>query len=904
MSEIWTTSGFEAFRRGKFGGGGQNIYVSHKGVLQRIHRSSVRDRGHVDLMFANAQCHEEMVPMDVYPDPVNHPEKKWQIHMAAAAEGVVADFSGNGTEDMAWAFVWDGMCYIHNSAMFYMGENGPSDKYITYLPSPTSTAVAAGDFNGDGRMDIAYGKKDLIRIFLQDELGFITRTWTEIKTENLNSLLGHKFPNDETATLFLRKKDGSVTMLKDFTADAQELPCLPPDPDYEEISFSWDNYNQAVEKNRPKLREVKIDDKTYLTVFRKNCLLLYPFEEAGLGEPLTIPCKEGLVAATADLFGRGETDLVIAARDRHGKKEYSYVFLGKDGFFDTENPLPIVTFMASDVCVGNLSGGKGTDFVISQNHTYDSFDNDVLVFATGKLSEPSVPKPIRLQGHNVYCSLIVHDKLGRSYLVVGNQSSGSYLGNPENTIYLGSDTGYHEHDVIHLPSWGSVAMACADLNDDGRADLVFANAAEISGAVYRERGSYIYYQKANGDFGRQPFRLKTTRAHGVVVGDMNNDGYLDIAFCGFDHSILKVYYGSEEGYKEENAVEIKMEDENGELYKNALFIGMADLNGDGYLDLILPCIDKEKSLVLWGSPDGFSMKNRQEFRIHHASGHKVADLNGDGYPELILAGHSPTSGRPWDSFIHIYWGGPDGFSETRRTQLPCCCVNSMNIADFNNDGLLDIFVGSYEDIYNRDIPSYIYWNSPEGFSPYNRTMIQTHAVSGSYAADFNDDGYIDLAIGNHKYFGAHICKSTVWYNGPNGFDEKNTVNLPTFGVHGMNSVDSGNVLDRSFDEYYESEVHEIPEGCGISEIYWDADIPHKCDVFAQFRTADSLEELETERWCGPTALNDRFRAHDAVEKERFCGKYMQYRLILYAFNSVSSPRVRSVSVKFEPYSFD
>ena len=47
----------------------------------------------------------------------------------------------------------------------------------------------------------------------------------------------------------------------------------------------------------------------------------------------------------------------------------------------------------------------------------------------------------------------------------------------------------------------------------------------------------------------------------------------------------------------------------------------------------------------------------------------------------------------------------------------------------------------------------------------------------------------------------------------------------------------------------------------------------------------------------------RFRAHDTVEPERFCGKFMQYRLILYSFNSVSTPRVRSVSVKFAPCDF-
>ena len=32
----WITEGFEGFKKGTFGNGGQNIYVSKKGVLQRI----------------------------------------------------------------------------------------------------------------------------------------------------------------------------------------------------------------------------------------------------------------------------------------------------------------------------------------------------------------------------------------------------------------------------------------------------------------------------------------------------------------------------------------------------------------------------------------------------------------------------------------------------------------------------------------------------------------------------------------------------------------------------------------------------------------------------------------------------------------------------------------------------
>ena len=72
----WVTSGFDEFRRGKFGNGGQNMYVSKQGVLQRIHQTDVTGNGYVDLIFCNSQNHEEKVPLDIYSDPINNPEKK------------------------------------------------------------------------------------------------------------------------------------------------------------------------------------------------------------------------------------------------------------------------------------------------------------------------------------------------------------------------------------------------------------------------------------------------------------------------------------------------------------------------------------------------------------------------------------------------------------------------------------------------------------------------------------------------------------------------------------------------------------------------------------------------------------------------------------------------------------
>lgn len=894
MSFEWKTQGFEAFSKGKPGNGGQNIYVSAKGILQRIHQTDISGNGYMDLIFCNSQSHEELVPIAVYTDPINHPEKRRDIYIGGATDAVICDLTGDGRQSMVWSCRWDGMTLLNNSMVCYPPAPGEAiGEYLNYLPAQASQAVAAGDFDGDGKCDVVFLSAGELKFFFQDNNGFTGKNMKRKSCSDVTALCAVKFPGEARASLLMRKENGSVTMLKDFEEDSVEKEIFPMDPDYKPFKADWQNYTQAVAEPVPKLKIISIDSVDHLTLFRKNSLHLYPVTDNGFGEPLIIECKNGLAAVAGDVFNRGRSDLLIAARELIDDQEYSYLVTFEGNSY---KKTAIPTFRACDAAMGHFSGGKGLDLVICQCRTFESFDHYVLIYPTGNSETPAIPAPLRLPVHDPNRILVITDTCGKDQLVVGNLRSGSSLGNPDNRIYLGSASGYHQHDYISLPGFGSVDAVVCDLNDNGKTDIVFSNASEL--APWLDPGSYLYYRQNDGKFNRNPQCLKTLHAHGVVCGDLNHDGYLDLVFCGFDNPVLKVFYGSEKGFSEENSVEIRME-EDGKIYKEPRFLALADLNGNGYLDLLVTMINEEESFVLWGSEKGFSFDNKQRFNVHHSCNVKIADLNGNGYPDIIWGGHSPTPGIPVDSFVYIYWGGADGYSESRRTMLPSYAVNSMSVADFNNDGLPDIFVASYQNERERDIYSYIYWNSPSGFSANNRTCLATHAVSGSVAADFNDDGFIDLAVGNHKVNGDHVSYSTVWYNSKDGFDAKNTVNLPSSGVHGMCNVDPGNILDRSFDEFYESEIHEIPEHCGVSEIFWDAEIPHKSAVSAQLRSANTLEELAHTPWRGPLNEKTRFSAHDRVEKDVFTGKFVQYRLILSSHNSLNTPRVTSVTVKFE-----
>jgi len=199
--------------------------------------------------------------------------------------------------------------------------------------------------------------------------------------------------------------------------------------------------------------------------------------------------------------------------------------------------------------------------------------------------------------------------------------------------------------------------------------------------------------------------------------------------------------------------------------------------------------------------------------------------------------------------------------------LPALAASSIAIADFNDDGILNVFVGSYHGGRTRDLGSYIYWGGPRGhYSIEGRTRLFTHSASGCIAADFSEDGWVDLAVANHKTCGNHPGRSTVWWNGSNGFFEERVTLLPFIGPHGMLTVEPGNIMDRGPEEYCISVARQLPHGAKVKKIEWAVDLPSKTYVRAQIRFAKNPEDLEKAAWQDLQGEGSRFENKQAPEK--------------------------------------
>ena len=179
---------------------------------------------------------------------------------------------------------------------------------------------------------------------------------------------------------------------------------------------------------------------------------------------------------------------------------------------------------------------------------------------------------------------------------------------------------------------------------------------------------------------------------------------------------------------------------------------LADLDGDGDLDVLTSNDRPDKKLV-------YLNNGKAQFTVHGTWGApewstrnaSVADLNGDGKVDVIAAN------RPGPSYVCLNQGG--GRFAADCIPIPAQSATSIVPADFDKDGFIDLAVPSRDGGQSR-----IYFNDGKaGFArtaPFGPTDA---AARVGAAADFNADGSIDLVVGDEK-----AASMTVYLNDGNG----------------------------------------------------------------------------------------------------------------------------------------
>ena len=806
---VWRETGYADFADGEFGNGGQNLYVSRSGVLQRIFRFDLNRDGYTDLVFVNSQDMNERPPVTVIRDPLGT-GAILELPAGGAFWGAAGDLNNDGFDDIVIANQQNGVHEDVTAFVYYGGPAGLSERCRIELPAPNSRAVAVGDFNGDGRADIVFSSAGKLRVFYQQPHGFAAGEFLDLDFDATHMCAGD-LDGDGFHDLYVRLAGGRPQVFwggPDGLCATRFTRVGSPDGNSETLHASTPGRFSIPVTWIPKV--VRLNGVPHLFRAAGDEAWFYPvLANRHLGAPLRFSCPNAVAAAAGDISGNGHDDVVIAVCSTPAAPETSRVFWNDGTGFRPDEAQLLPTQAARDVAVADLNGNGYADVVICQGRTDILCTTVSLVYAAAAAGLATAPR--EFVTHDAATVLVARTNSDPApQLVFVNHEAGRVRGDVPTYVYYGSATGFAAARRAELPSWAAPIAACCDFNDDGWPDLLIGNCAE--NALDLDPGSFLYRGSEAGFDPDRMLVLPTLRCHGIAVGDFRRTGALDVAVGGLCNAELLVFRGTGTG-----------------------------------LDT--------------GDPQRVCME--------------------PGWPDYV-----PRKGLDW--VRHNYAG--------REYNDP----RGLLAADFNNDGNLDIFAACYNSGRERDLHSFLYWGAPGGnFSVTRRSRFWTHSACGAMAADFNEDGWIDLAVANHKTYGNHAGSSVVWWNGPDGFSEQRRTFLPTLGPHGMLSVDPGNVRDRGPEEYYVSSPFQLPPGQRPAALRWEAEIQPKTWVRAQLRCAANPGALAAAPWQGPDPELDWFENGATVRWPTCPGGWVQYRLALGAVNGGNSPRLTAVELEYE-----
>ena len=501
--------------------------------------------------------------------------------------------------------------------------------------------------------------------------------------------------------------------------------------------------------------------------------------------------QEGFEAFSQGTFEHAGQDIYVS---RKGRIQLIRRWdLNNDGYYDLPFASTHNVMVGSVDALGYLQTNRGYRSVLSPLH------RSLALYDLWRQEEKSRSSTLRLPADRP-SAVVFNDVDQDGYPDIVFASSG--LGDTpfsDSLIYWGNEFGYQRESRSTLPTVGAGDVAVGDLNQDGRKDVVFANRGGGGGRL--AVGSYIYWGSTDFYGERHRSTVPTVAAIGCRIADLDEDGRLDLVFAtaGKDGG-LELYWGSDKGpdlksperfpIPDLESLEVgRIEDRatvaalSGDklrllefqsrkpivrktLSRGGKRVRLEDLDKDGRVEIILA--SGEASAIIWGK-DG----STTSLPTLGARDVAVADLNGDGSPELIFANYSEGSYGDLDVNSYVYWGGVHGYGEHSRSDLQTFGAAAVAVGDLNRDGRQDLLFGNTGSGISggKDEFVYVYWGRPHrGYSPAFVSRYPCVMAMGVAMVDLDDDDdHAELLVANSgRHYSGLPGASYLYWGTPNG----------------------------------------------------------------------------------------------------------------------------------------
>ncbi len=569
----------------------------------------------------------------------------------------VGDFNGDGRLDLALTTY--GEIGRQTGSLFLGNGDGTFQAERRFDAGDGARSLAVGDFNGDGRLDLA-----------------VTNFVIAYGPANVSVLLG----NGDGTFQAVRSFDGVINPVSlavgDFNGDGRLDLAVAND----DTAIHQDNVSVLLGNG----------DGTF-----------QPARRFGAGaHPISV--------AVRDLNGDGVLDLVVA---NFSSDDVSVLLGNGDGTFQDAQSF-VVEGYARFAAVGDFDGDGFPDLAVGSvfvsvllGNGDGTFQNTPGYFAGLQPASVAVGD---FNGDGVL-DMAVADVVDPRY---GNNVS-VLLGNGDGTFEPASSfsAGNYPNSIV-----------VGDFDGDGLLDLAVANIGSFNVSVFLGQGDGTFQLTDVLDAG-SGFGLPAD----LAVGDFNRDGALDVAVIVADYPILstiKVFLGNGNGTFQAAR--------SFALGDNASWMAVGDINGDGKLDLVAN--GDGAVLVLLGRGDGTF---EPAIATTSDSGFvALADFNGDGKLDAAVLG-------PPGRSVSVLLGNGDGTFQAARSFATGELPIYLAVGDFDGDGLLDLVTANtgLNDVSvllgNGDGT----FQAPRFFGAHRRPLWVA-------VGDFNGDGMPDLAVPN------------------------------------------------------------------------------------------------------------------------------------------------------------
>jgi hypothetical protein len=663
----------------------------------------------------------------------------------------IGDFNGDGKNDMAVAN-WNS-----TSVSVFLNTTAPGAATPTFSAKRDFTtgngpnSVSIGDFNGDGKNDMAvlnYSSANVSVFINTTSPGAATPAFsakTDFATGSLpySVSIGDFNGDGRNDMAVANYGSNTVSVFLNTTAPGAATPAFSAKTDFTAgigsisvsiVDFNGDGKNDMAVAN---------NGSNNVSVFLNTAAPGAATPSFSAKTDFTTGVTPFSVV-TGDFNGDGKNDIAVA----------NYSSNNVSVLLNTTSPgAAIPAFSAKtdfatgtgpcSVSIGDFNGDGKNDMAVA-NSSSNTVSVLLNITPIGVISPSFSAKRDFTTGDNPY-SISIDDLNGdgKKDMAIANQGSNTV------SVFLNTTTPGAIVPTLSIKTdfiTGShpTSVCIGDVNGDGKPDLVVVNDYSSSVSVLLNTttpGATTPTFSAKTDFTTVGMPIS------VSISDLNGDGMPDLAVAGGANTVSVLLNTTTPG-----AVTPTFSTKTDFTTGNSpAFVFISDLNGDGKPDIAVPNSSSNSiSILINTTTPGATVPTfsaKTDFTTGtNPCGVSISDLNGDGKPDLAVPNMNSSS---VSVLLNTTSPGSTTPSFTTRTDFTTGSnPMSVSIGDLNGDGKPDLVVTNLTSTY---VSVFLNTTVPGATTP--TFSDKTNFTAGNspifvFISDLNGDGKNDMAVAN------------------------------------------------------------------------------------------------------------------------------------------------------------